>query len=443
MKSNTDVIKTAKKYLNHGGSGFRNYAGLPAGSSWCNAYVDYVAYESGVKRLYFDGKKETYCPHSIQWCKKNLAQVPLFLAMAGDIIYFDWDKNGRPNHIGLVRSRNSTDSIYTIEGNTDKKDKKGKTIAHGVVAERTRNGKYVQAVYRPHFVPAKVGKKKLKEDGHCGYYTIYNLQLALGLKPTGILTKETVKAMQQKAGATPDGAWGPATSKKAQAMIGAKKDGAFGPNSVIRLQKWINSINYPVKEKKPSQAKQEPQKKAPAKAKTLTPPEKAVAWARKIAKEGKYTYKKWNNKDKSTKLCPICHKLAKKYQGWNCIGFVSACLHHGGGIPVTCSCSGIGTDSFFTKVSLNSWRARNGKDWIMITNGGSKGGKSIDASKLKPGDVLICYDGKGVFHHVVLYAGNGKYIDCTRGKKPHIGERSYAALAKAKHVTRAFRYTGK
>ena len=440
MISNTGLLKIAQKHLGQGGARFRKFAGLPAGAAWCNAFVDYVANEGGVAKLYFNGKKETYCPHSIKWCKANLAELPLWLALPMDIIYFDWDRNGNPNHIGFVRAHKDTGSIYTIEGNT----------SGGKVAQRTRNGKYIQGVYRPH-IKGAFKLAKLTVDGECGFNTIASLQKWLGMVPNGIMTKETVKHLQRKIGATPDGCWGVNTSKKAQKYFGAKSiDGEFGVNSVKAMQKYLNDKLYHATVKKPSESKtgatKTPAKPAPAKKPTTaakTKPQKAVEWARKIAKGGAYKYKKWNNKDKKTKLCPICHKLTGKYKGWNCIGFVSAALHHGGGIPVTCSCSGIGTDSFFTKVNINSWYKRNGKNWIMISNGGSKGGADIPKSRLQAGDVVICYDKNGKFHHVVLYSGNGKYIDCTHTKKPNIAERNYSDLCKKYHCSRAFRYIEK
>jgi len=171
---------------------------------------------------------------------------------------------------------------------------------------------------------------------------------------------------------------------------------------------------------------------------------KAVAWARKIAKNGGYTYKKFDVHNKKTKQCPICHKLTGKYKGWNCIGFVSAAFYHGAGVKsVECACNGIGTDGWFNKVTLASWEKRNGKGWKAVTNGGKKGGADIPASKLLAGDALICYDGGGKFHHIALYTGNSRYIDCTNTSKNHIAERPYSRLTKRYHVTRAFRYTGK
>jgi hypothetical protein len=51
-------------------------------------------------------------------------------------------------------------------------------------------------------------------------------------------------------------------------------------------------------------------------------------------------------------------------------------------------------------------------------------------------------DGNGKFKHVVLYSGDGKFLESTNGKKPNIAERKYSDLIKAKHATRAFRYKG-
>lgn len=421
-KSNTATYTFAKSFLGKGGATFRKYCGLPSGAAWCDAFVTYIFHKTDNASLFCGGKKQTYCPTTIKLLRKEMAQIPLYLAMPMDVIFFDWDRNGVPNHIGFVRSKKSTESIDTIEGNTSNK-----------VMYKTRPAKYVCGVFRPHFKPT-YKLAKLTVDGECGYNTIAGLQKLVGATVDGILGINTVKKLQAYCGATQDGAWGNGTSKKLQAKLAkegyytGKIDGAFGPASVKAMQKYINAKVFPS-----------------SKVTTVTPSkvaQRAVAWAEAIAKSGQYTYKKWNDKDKKTKQCPICHKLTGKYKGWNCIGFVSACYHHGGGLPITCSCSGLGTDSFFTKVTEASWANRNGKGWQMITNGGSKGGADIAASKLIAGDVVICYDTKGKFHHIVLYTGGGKYIDDTNTTTPHIGERNYSNLCKKYCCTRAFRYRG-
>lgn len=400
MKSNTELLKIAQKHLGQGGARFRKYVGLPSGSAWCNAYVDYVANEGGCSKLYFNGKKETYCPHSIKWCKANLAELPLWLAMPMDIIYFDWDRNGNPNHIGFVRGHKSTSSIYTIEGNTD----------GGKVAQKTRNGKYIQGIYRPHF-PTNAKKKKLKIDGDCGYNTIYNVQAALGMKPTGIFTKETVKMLQKKCGASQDGSWGASTSKHLQTMLrkagcyDGKIDGAFGASSTKGLQRWANKINYP--------AKKAPVAKKPTT--TSTAPKKAVTTANKAstsnadkllakAKELAWAYgtpeKKYKNKTGSPKA--VCKKAMKKY-GWadskaelsDCGNFVSTIVRESG---IDKSFKALhGTKTPFPKTE---------KAFKIVNTG------AIPKGFLKAGDI-IRYKKKNGHQHAMMYFASGKVCEAS------------------------------
>lgn len=404
--TNNELLKIAQKHKGQGGARFRKFAGLPSGAAWCNAFVDYVANEGGVSKLYFNGKKETYCPHSIKWCKANLAEIPLYLAMPMDIIYFDWDRNGNPNHIGFVKGKKSTSAIYTIEGNTD----------GGKVAEKTRNGKYVQGVFRPHYVPQKVGKKKLKIDGACGYYTIYNVQAALGMKATGILTKETVKMLQRKCGASADGAFGASTSKHLQTMLRkagcytGKIDGAFGVSSVKGLQRWANKINYPPKKTPVAKKTASSTKTSTATKKTATTANKASVKATKadklIAKakelawaygtpESKYKYKTGSPK-------AVCKKAMKKY-GWadskaelsDCGNFVSTIVRE----------SGI-DKSFKALHGLKTAFPKKEKAFNIVHTG------AIPSGFLKAGDI-IRYKKKNGHQHAMMYFGGGKVCEAS------------------------------
>ena len=238
MKSNTQQLAIAKKYLGKGGSKFRKFCGLPAGAAWCDAFVTTIFAEADNKSLFCDGTKQTYCPTTIKWCQKNLASVPPYLALPSDIIFFDWEPNNIPNHIGFVRERKDCDAIYTIEGNT----------SGSIVANRTRATKYVCGIFRPHFKATyKVGT--LEVDGLYGYNSIAMTQKALKAKGLysgdidGILGQGTVKGIQKLCGATADGLWGTATSKKLQKFLGVKQDGLFGKDSVKALQKWVNKVN--------------------------------------------------------------------------------------------------------------------------------------------------------------------------------------------------------
>lgn len=232
-KNNTELLKIAQKHLGQGGAVFRRYCGLPGGAAWCDAFVTYIFNEGGDSALFCNGKKQTYCPTTIKILQKQLAQIPLYLAMPMDVIFFDWERNGTPNHIGFVRAHKSTSEIYTIEGNT----------SGGKVAQKTRAGKYVQAVFRPHFKATyKIGP--IGVDGDFGYNSIANLQRALGgLTVDGVLGQATIKRLQARVSVAQDGAWGVRTSKAVQKLVGVKQDGEFGPDSVKALQTWINKQN--------------------------------------------------------------------------------------------------------------------------------------------------------------------------------------------------------
>jgi cell wall-associated NlpC family hydrolase len=310
------------------------------------------------------------------------------MAMPMDIITFDWNKNAVPDHIGFVRARKSDMEIYTIEGN----------MGNSICANRTRNTKYVQAVFRPHFKASyKIGT--LEVDGLMGYNTIAMLQTALKAKGTysgavdGILGKGTVKGIQKLCGVTADGLWGKGTSKAVQSKLcGVTADGLFGVNSVKALQRWINAVT----------------KSTPS----TSWVDNANAWARKIASE-KYHYVRWKSDDAKTKTCPVCN--GRKYDdhyGWNCIGFAYAVWHHGGQLGTTCNCGVInnGTAEKLLKVSQAEANklatSKIGKSVTVIRNGG----KAIPMATLKAGDICMLYKGS-TYYHTIYYMGNGKFAE--------------------------------
>ena len=402
-KSNTEQLAIAKKYVGYGGSKFRKFCGLPSGSAWCDAYVTTIFAEAGNASLFCNGTKQTYCPTTIKWCLKNLASIPPYLALPSDIIFFDWELNGIPNHIGLVRERKDCDSIYTIEGNTD----------GSRCAQKTRNTKYVQGVFRPHF-KASYKIAKLDVDGLFGYNSIAMLQKALGVEVDGVLGQGTVKALQRKAGVTADGLWGKGTSKAVQKMVGVKQDGLFGKDSTKALQRS----------------------------------DKANAWARKISAE-KYHYVKWNSKVTATHTCPICTgRKYDNYYGWNCIGFAYAIWSHGGKLDTKCNC-GVISNEVAEKLRTASQANANkmatdriGKSVAVIRNNG----KAIPLSSLKAGDICMLYKGSK-YYHTIYYMGGGKYAESNTtggiGNAKNIrADLTLSATAKA-NLKCAIRYNGK
>ena len=264
MMTNTQLLAVAKKQLGNGGSKYRKYVG--ASGNYCNMFVYWLFNANGCASLFpLPATKyyRTYCPDSIKWCRKNLAEIPPYIAMACDIIYMDWEPNGAPNHIGIVDHKVSTTAIATIEGNT----------SGGIVADKTRNTKYTN-IFRPHF-KGTYKKVPLVVDGDMGYQTIGGMQAMVGAPVDTILGISTVKKVQAYCGASQDGAWGAGTSKKLQGKMAkegyytGKIDSAFGEQSVRGLQKMINAKLFTVKPAKPAAPK--PTAPKPAAPKPATP----------------------------------------------------------------------------------------------------------------------------------------------------------------------------
>ena len=387
MKNNKELLAIAKKQIGNTGGKYRKYAG--ASGSWCNMFVFWLFNANGCGSLFPMKTKyqKTYCPASLEWCRKNLAQIPPYLAMAMDIVYMDWDKNKIPNHIGVAEKKDSTSKIKTIEGNT----------SGGKVDDKTRNTDYTMAIFRPHFKPETLKLGVIEVDGAFGYNSIANLQRALGgLTVDGILGKKTVKRLQHYLALTEDGAWGTKTSKAVQKLVGVKQDGEFGPKSVKALQKWINKTNAHEDDVTPEPTP------TPAPV-PQTNADKIVAKAREFAYSYGTSSKKY--KYKGGKPLSAYKSALKKYMGKtakisqsDCGYFVSTCVRAAG-------------------VSKKFLALRGRKESFPSVPSTMKivhKGKKIPSGLLQPGDV-IRYKKKGGGQHTLMYYGNGKIAEAGRG----------------------------
>ena len=412
--NNLQLYNLAKSYLGQGGRTFRNYCGLPSNAAWCAAFVTYIEQKGGNASLFYGGKKVVYVPSAEKWLFANCVNIPIYLAMPMDIVTFDWNNSGVPDHIGFVRDRKSDTEVYTIEGNT----------SGGIVANKVRPAKYISGCFRIQYAPSSAwsATKKLDVDGQFGYNTIAVMQRWLGVKVDGILGPQTMKALQRALGVAQDASWGTATSKALQRAIGVKADGWFGVNSVKAFQKYLNAHAFPTP--KPQQTVQD----------------KMCSWAKQICDSGKYHYKVYTD-DPNTHLCPICHPGSGN--GWNCIGFAFACWRHGGGLPCRCNCEVINNSTGDKMLNMSDSdllaTARNkiGLNAIKVIRNKS----GIPTSQLQKGDLIMYYDGS-TYTHMALYVGDGKIADSARGHSPQVKYGSPIGWL-GDSVKIAIRYTGK
>ena len=121
---------------------------------WCAVFVWDVFRLCGASKLFYDGKKCAYCPSIKNWAIKNKLTVKKSKAKYGDVVIFDWTRDGVPDHIGFIESVDKNGVYHTVEGNTAI----GNDSNGGAVMRRTRLANSICCVFRP-----KYDGKKSKE----------------------------------------------------------------------------------------------------------------------------------------------------------------------------------------------------------------------------------------------------------------------------------------
>lgn len=112
------ALVAASQIGNEGGEIYWRWYGFSAHVDWCAVFVSWCADQAG---LLDDGSmtKFAVCDDGIRWFvekgrwfNRNISPEP------GMIIFFDWDGNGRSDHVGIVEQCEGN-MIYTIEGNSN------------------------------------------------------------------------------------------------------------------------------------------------------------------------------------------------------------------------------------------------------------------------------------------------------------------------------------
>lgn len=121
-------------------------------TSWCAEFVSYCFNKGGAGHVVngLQGPKGFLsCTAGIKAMKKRgYKEVAAKDAQMGDIIFFDWDHNHDPDHVGIVLKNNPKKQIVTCrEGNTSRGD--GSRSNGGQCAQRDRNYSNVFTVFRP------------------------------------------------------------------------------------------------------------------------------------------------------------------------------------------------------------------------------------------------------------------------------------------------------
>ncbi len=113
---NQEIVDIALSQVgNVGGQPYWSWYGFDYRVEWCACYVSWVLNQAGYSEPKFAACTSQGVPYFTsngRWTNSDYTNIA-----PGDIIFFDWDNNGNPNHVGIVIGTDGT-KVYTIEGNS-------------------------------------------------------------------------------------------------------------------------------------------------------------------------------------------------------------------------------------------------------------------------------------------------------------------------------------
>ncbi len=116
---NQAIVDTAMAQLGQvGGQPYWSWYGFDSRVEWCATFVSWCANQTGA--LGTAVPKFASCrAQGVPWFQEHgqWASGGDIVPSAGDIIFFDWEGNGVPDHVGIVIGTDG-DKVYTIEGNS-------------------------------------------------------------------------------------------------------------------------------------------------------------------------------------------------------------------------------------------------------------------------------------------------------------------------------------
>lgn len=116
--SNSKLVNIASSQIgNQGGTPYWSWYGYKERVEWCACFVSWVAYKSG--DLDVTIPKFAAVVDGVKWYKdKGRWQDRSYIPKSGDIIFFDWENDGTPDHVGIIE-KSENGIVYTIEGNSN------------------------------------------------------------------------------------------------------------------------------------------------------------------------------------------------------------------------------------------------------------------------------------------------------------------------------------
>lgn len=118
-EGNQAIVEIALAQVgNVGGEPYWSWWGLSERAEWCAMFVSWCADQAGLIDAGAIPKFEN-CVWGANWFKNNAGWADGSAEPSpGDIIFFDWEPDGNPDHVGIVEKCEGG-LVYTIEGNVN------------------------------------------------------------------------------------------------------------------------------------------------------------------------------------------------------------------------------------------------------------------------------------------------------------------------------------
>ncbi|MFR9543423.1 MAG: CHAP domain-containing protein, partial [Rikenellaceae bacterium] len=100
---------------NVGGQPYWSWYGFDYRVEWCATFVSWALHQSGYTEPKFASCQSQGVPYFTsngQWANRGYSDIA-----AGDVIFFDWQGDGRSDHVGIVIGTDGN-RVYTVEGNS-------------------------------------------------------------------------------------------------------------------------------------------------------------------------------------------------------------------------------------------------------------------------------------------------------------------------------------
>ena len=148
------VIDTAKAELNYQETGnndtkYGKWYGLN-NQPWCAMFVSWCFAEANLSQLVAASTKKGFasCDAGLKWFTKRNKLIPVGQAQPGDVVFFQFDTDAQPDHVGIVIKNDGKKYLWCIEGNTSGDTKGSQSNGDGVYTKK-RAYSLVMGVARP------------------------------------------------------------------------------------------------------------------------------------------------------------------------------------------------------------------------------------------------------------------------------------------------------